>query len=338
MKKVCCFWIVIMVFVFGNGSALATQGATRDECIQKSRAAAKMIKEQGLKAVLEKINDKKGPFAWKNSYVFCLSKQTGAMLGHPYFPKRMLGMHINEVSDSNGKKYMREILKTARTRGEGWVDYAFRLKNKNTFVMHVPGSNVIVGAGYYDGKTFPAPHYKASESPVPRLDGKRAAVIVAFKGFEDNEFNVPVALFQRAGVESTVFSFKKGLAKGMYGKAIDVAYQLEDLKVEDFDAVVFIGGSGSIALHNNLQAQTIARQAAAQGKVVSAICWAPVILANAGILKDKKVTVNPFEAEPFNRQGLKYTGKEVSVDGNIITANGPAASEAFGRAILAALE
>ena len=338
MKNLCCLLGIIIISAVFSCKAIASQPATREECVEKTQAAAKMIEEQGLEKTLAMINDRKGPFVWKNSYVFCISSETGAMLGHPYFPSRMLGMNINEVTDINGKKYMLEIQRTAITQGQGWVDYEFRLKNKNTYVMQIPAANVVIGAGYYDGVTFPAPQFKASDEKVPDLQGKKAAVIIAPKGFEDNEFTVPMELFKRAGVATTVFSISKGVAKGMYGAQVDILNSLEQLKVEDFDAVVFVGGAGSAAMHNNPEAHAIAQLAAQQGKIVSAICWAPVILANSGVLDNRKVTVNPFEAEPFRKRGLDYTGKQVSIDGNIITANGPAASEAFARAILAAMK
>lgn len=261
MRRVFCLWIgmAVVVSLICSGLALAGKGATADECIEKCNAAAKMIRENGLDAALREIGNKKGAFTWENSYVFCMSQDTGVMLAHPYLPKRMLGMHLNDTVDSNGKKYMREILETARSKGNGWVDFAFRLKNKNTFVLQVPEENVIVGAGYYDGKTFAPSKHSVSDAPVPRLEGKKAAVIVAFKGFEDNEFSIPMELFRQAGMETTVFSSQKGQAKGMYGIQTEVAHSLDDLNVSDFDAVVFVGGSGSMAFHNHPKAHAFGR-------------------------------------------------------------------------------
>jgi protease I len=69
------------------------------------------------------------------------------------------------------------------------------------------------------------------------------------------------------------------------------------------------------------------------GKVVGAICAAPVILAKAGLLKDKKATVYPDHEYTLKQYGAIYTGEAVTVDGNIITGNGPESSRAFGQAV-----
>ncbi|GAJ17159.1 unnamed protein product, partial [marine sediment metagenome] len=66
----------------------------------------------------------------------------------------------------------------------------------------------------------------------------------------------------------------------------------------------------------------------------SAICIAPVTLANAGILDKKKATVFRSEVKAIKRKGAIYTGKVVEVDGNIITAEGPQAAEEFGKTII----
>ena len=68
-------------------------------------------------------------------------------------------------------------------------------------------------------------------------------------------------------------------------------------------------------------------------KLVSAICVAPAILANAGILKDKKVTGWSGVKEVLEANGAIYTGRPVQVDGNIITADGPSSAQEFGETI-----
>ena len=73
-------------------------------------------------------------------------------------------------------------------------------------------------------------------------------------------------------------------------------------------------------------------------KIIAAICIAPVTLANAGILNGKKATVFPSGKNDLIRNGAKYTGDSVTVDGNIITANGPMAAEAFGKKIVEMLK
>jgi protease I len=74
------------------------------------------------------------------------------------------------------------------------------------------------------------------------------------------------------------------------------------------------------------------------GRVVGAICLAPVILANAGVLKGKSATVAGTEAKAIEAAGARYTGPGVMVDGNVVTANAPKASRLFGVKIADLLE
>ena len=79
----------------------------------------------------------------------------------------------------------------------------------------------------------------------------------------------------------------------------------------------------------------MARSFAEAGKVVAAICIAPVILARAGLLKGKRATVFPDGIPELEKAGAVYTAQSVERDGRIITGNGPEAAEAFGREIAA---
>ncbi len=71
--------------------------------------------------------------------------------------------------------------------------------------------------------------------------------------------------------------------------------------------------------------------------MLAAICLAPVTLANAGLLKGKRVTVWKSEAGRVKAGGGIYTGSGVETDGRIITADGPESAEEFGRALVTAL-
>jgi protease I len=90
---------------------------------------------------------------------------------------------------------------------------------------------------------------------------------------------------------------------------------------------------GSQVYFEHPEAHDLAWEMYADGKVVSAICAAPVILAKAGLLKDKKATVYPDHEYTLKQYGAIYTGEAVTVDGNIITGNGPESSRAFGQAV-----
>ena len=71
------------------------------------------------------------------------------------------------------------------------------------------------------------------------------------------------------------------------------------------------------------------------GKVISAICAAPIVLAKAGLLDDKKFTMYPGFDSYLN--GAKYTDAPAEIDGNVVTGKGPGAVYAFAGKLAAAL-
>ena len=112
---------------------------------------------------------------------------------------------------------------------------------------------------------------------------------------------------------------------------------LEQINVDEFDALVFIGGSGAQVYFDYPAAQQLVQVALEKKKVLGAICLAPVILARAGVLKDLPATCYPTLANELVQAGATYTGNPVERQGNIITAKGPAASKLFGQTLVQAL-
>jgi len=152
----------------------------------------------------------------------------------------------------------------------------------------------------------------------------KALLIIAPQNFRDEE------LFHTKEEPGTI--------KGMLGRAAKVDIDLRSVRVEDFDAIVFIGGSGASVYYEDPLAHQIARNAVQAGKVLAAICIAPGILAKAGVLKGKKATIWDGDfVKVLEENGAKYTGKAVEIDGKMITANGPPVARDFGQAIVKAL-
>lgn len=171
---------------------------------------------------------------------------------------------------------------------------------------------------------------------------KKIAIIIAFKDFRDEECFIPRSIFVGEGFNVKIASAEKGKALGSYGGLVDVDLQLSEIKVDDFEAIVFVGGSGASQYLDNEKAHQIAEQAIAQGKVLAAICIAPAILANAGVLNGKKATVwsSPMDKsliKTLKAEGVDYQNQAVVIDDKIITANGPQAARKFAEAIVRAL-
>ena len=139
------------------------------------------------------------------------------------------------------------------------------------------------------------------------------------------------------GATVTLASSSLAEATGMLGAKAKADVLFDQVSAADYDAIVFVGGFGASEYFANAKAHELCRAAVAQGKLLCAICIAPGTLANAGVLKGKKATVWEGTADLLGKGGAKYTGKAVEIDGKIITAAGPEAAAAFGRAIADAL-
>lgn len=170
------------------------------------------------------------------------------------------------------------------------------------------------------------------------LSGTKAVLIVAPANFRDEELFHTKEILDDAGVETYVASKGVRIAKGAYGRNSDVDLELTKLDVNDYDAIIFIGGSGTTVYLNDSTAHRIAKEALENGKVLAAICMAPSILANAGLLRDVNATSFSGEEKNLRTRGAHYTGELVTVDGMIITGNGPEAAYEFGKAIVEKLE
>lgn len=161
----------------------------------------------------------------------------------------------------------------------------------------------------------------------------RVVMIIAKNGFRDEEYLQPKEILTQAGIEVITASSSLGTAKGMLGANAKIDIVLDDIKVSDYDGIIFVGGVGSSEYWDNTKAHKIATDAVNQNKILAAICIAPVTLARAGVLKGKKSTVFPSETEQLKKYGAIYTGKEVEVDGKIVTGAGPQAAKQFGEKI-----
>ena len=161
-------------------------------------------------------------------------------------------------------------------------------------------------------------------------------MVVASKNFQDFEYGVPKKIFEEAGYEVVTVSSKKEVTSKL-GEDMTVDLLLDEVKEEDYQAVVFVGGGGCKEYFDNKVAHNLANAFEAKKKIVAAICLAPVILGHAGVVKGRKVTCHEGGEEKLKKLGFESTREDVVVDGNLITGNGPDAAEKFGIAIVKAL-
>jgi putative intracellular protease/amidase len=122
---------------------------------------------------------------------------------------------------------------------------------------------------------------------------------------------------------------------------VPVDVKLADVKPENYAGIFIVGGPGALEFLNNQTTYDLMKKFAQTGKPFGAICISPRILANAGLLDGKKATgwdadqkVRSFFAE----HNVTYIEEPVVTDGVIVTAEGPRAATAFGKAIVAVLK
>lgn len=171
------------------------------------------------------------------------------------------------------------------------------------------------------------------------MEGKKIAMIIAFRDFKDEEYFTPKKILEDAGAKVITASSRKGKALGVDGGDIDVDLALEELETKNCDAVIFVGGGGAVAYADNAECCRVAKEIIASDKILGAICIAPIILAKCGVLRGKKATVwsLPLDKWPIKilkENGAEYVNEGVVIDGKIITANGPVSARKFGENII----
>ncbi len=164
----------------------------------------------------------------------------------------------------------------------------------------------------------------------------KVLMLVPQRNFNDTEFSVTKKGLEEKGVEVTVTSITTEYAMSMKGEKIQPEKELRLTNSNNYDALVIIGGSGTPQLLDYPEVIDRVKKFNGQGKLIAAICLAPIILAKAGILKGVMSTVFPadFAISQLKDRGATYTKKPVVEDGNIITANGPKSAEEFVEKIL----
>lgn len=163
---------------------------------------------------------------------------------------------------------------------------------------------------------------------------KRTAVFLA-DGFEEIEALTVVDIIRRGNVECDMVSIKNIEVTGAHGIKVK-SDKILDETINDYDLIVFPGGMpGATNLKQDKKVIEVVKKFYKEGKLVSAICAAPIVLAQAGIIEGKNITSYPGFEEQL--KGCNYKEDRVVVDGNIITSRGPATAMEFAYKLLEVL-
>ncbi|MDX1763571.1 MAG: DJ-1/PfpI family protein [bacterium] len=157
-------------------------------------------------------------------------------------------------------------------------------------------------------------------------------VIILADGFEEVEAVAIVDVLRRAEIEVVMAGLHQGPVTSARHVRVVCDTEIDTIRAEDFDMIVLPGGQpGSDNLNGDARVNRLLREFREKGKLTGAICAAPYVLANAGILKGKRATCYPTYKDKLG--AAVYEEEEVVVDGSILTSRGPGTALAFGLAI-----
>jgi protease I len=168
---------------------------------------------------------------------------------------------------------------------------------------------------------------------------KSKVAILSTNGFEQSELFQPKEALEAAGATVHVVSPEAGSIKGWkdgdWGDSVKVDVLLKDARMEDYDALVLPGGQmNPDVLRTIPEAVAFAKSFFDAGKPLAAICHAPWLLVEAGIVSGLSLTSYKSIKTDIVNAGGKWTDKAVVADKGVITSRDPGDLEAFSDKII----
>lgn len=164
---------------------------------------------------------------------------------------------------------------------------------------------------------------------------KRVFIFLA-EGFEEIEALTAVDVLRRANIQCDMVSMGADYVTGSHGITVKADLRYDDWKAEAYVGLLLPGGMpGARHLKEDLRVIAAVKEFYNDGRLVASLCAAPIVFAEAGILKGRKATSFPsFKVELGE---CEYCEELVVADRNIITSRGPATALYFSFAVVAYL-
>ncbi len=172
---------------------------------------------------------------------------------------------------------------------------------------------------------------------MQNLQGKKVAIL-SDQGFEQSELLSPMEALENAGatvhIESNETSIK-GREEKYWGKELDRDVALSEAKPEDYHAIMIPGGvMNPDLMRNNKEYVAFVQHFMETGKPVAAICHAPQLLIETGMLNGRNMTSYPSIQTDLKNAGAIWEDKEVVVDNGLVTSRSPQDLEAFNKKMI----
>jgi 4-methyl-5(b-hydroxyethyl)-thiazole monophosphate biosynthesis len=154
-----------------------------------------------------------------------------------------------------------------------------------------------------------------------------SALVPLAEGFEEIEAVTIVDVLRRGGVDVITAGLESAIVEGSHQMTVIADRVLDRIDPTTFDLIVLPGGPGTYKLKEDPRIADMLKQHAQAGKLTAAVCAAPLVLSEAGLLEGKKATSFPSVREQL--QVGEYLTVPVVVDGQIVTGRGPGTAMAF---------
>ncbi|KAB0669602.1 HD domain-containing protein [Oryzomonas sagensis] len=156
------------------------------------------------------------------------------------------------------------------------------------------------------------------------------------EGFEELEAVTIIDVLRRAGIEVVTAGLHPGPVTSTRKVAVIPDTTIDTARVDEFDMIILPGGQpGSDNLNSDIRIDKLLKDFHAAGKLLGAICAAPIVLASAGLLNGRQATSYPAYRERLG--GAYYRDKAVVNDGKFITSQGPGTALPFALAVVSRL-
>jgi deglycase len=171
-----------------------------------------------------------------------------------------------------------------------------------------------------------------------KLDGKKVAILVTDE-FEQVEMTKPREALEEAGAETKIVSPKSRQIQEMNhadkGDKFDVDIPLDQARPEQFDALMIPGGlMNPDELRATPDALEFTKHFFREGKPVAAICHAPWVLIDAGVVRGRKLTSWEHIHTDVKNAGGNWVNQEVVVDNGLVTSRKPGDIPAFNEKMI----
>lgn len=151
-------------------------------------------------------------------------------------------------------------------------------------------------------------------------------------GFEEIEAITSIDILRRAGIEVTTAGIGGSTATGSHAITVQPDVPFDKARLKEFDLILLPGGPGTKKLGAAPGLQEMLKDHAARGKPLAAICAAPTILAEAGLLEARRATCYP--SVESSMRGALLSHDPVVVDGSFITSRGAGTAVPFALAVV----